>query len=189
MIDDALTLILDDARDQMRHSLEHLASELDTIRAGRANPAMLDSVRVEAYGATVPLNQVATTSAPQSDLIIVSPYDKSTIGAIEKGITNANLGLNPTNNGTQILISIPPLTEDRRKELAKTAKSRTEDAKVSIRNVRKTAKSDIQKTVKEESLSEDMGHEAEGNLQTLTNEMGARADTMLEAKEKDILTV
>ena len=189
MIDDALTLILDDARDQMRHSLEHLASEMDTIRAGRANPAMLDSVRVEAYGATVPLNQVASAAAPQSDLIIVSPYDKGTIGDIERGITNANLGLNPTNNGAQILISVPPLTEERRKELAKTAKARTEDAKVSIRNVRKNAKNEIHKTVKEEHLSEDMQYEADESLQKLTDEMSARADTMLESKEKDILTV
>jgi ribosome recycling factor len=189
MIDDALTLILDDARDQMRHSLEHLASEMDTIRAGRANPAMLDSVRVEAYGTTVPLNQVASAAAPQPDLITVSPFDKNTIGAIEKGITMANLGLNPTNNGSQILISVPPLTEERRKDLAKTAKARTEEAKVSIRNVRKDAKNEIHKTVKEQSLSEDMQYEADESLQTLTNEMSARADKMLDTKEKDILTV
>ena len=189
MIDDLLTMILDDAREQMRHSLEHLASEMDTIRAGRANPAMLDSVRVDAYGATVPLNQVAVAAAPQSDLLTVTPYDKSTIGAIEKGITNANLGLNPTNNGSAILISIPPLTEERRRELAKTAKSRTEDAKVSIRNVRKDAKNEIHKTVKSESLSEDMQYEADDALQKLTDEMSAKAETMLERKEKDIMSV
>lgn len=189
MIDDSLSLVLDDARDQMRHSLEHLASELDTIRAGRANPAMLDGVRVEAYGTTVPLNQVAVTAAPQADLLTVSPYDKGTIGAIEKGITNANLGLNPTNNGAQILISIPPLTEERRRELAKTAKARAEDAKVSVRNVRKNAKNDIQKTAKDESLSEDMQYEAEENLQKLTDEMIGRVEAMMAKKEKDIMSV
>ncbi|MEM1054789.1 MAG: ribosome recycling factor [Bacteroidota bacterium] len=189
MIDDLLKLILDDAREQMRHSLEHLAAEMDTIRAGRANPAMLDSVRVEAYGATVPLNQVAVAAAPQADLLTVTPYDKSTIGAIERGITNANLGLNPTNNGAAILISIPPLTEERRRELAKTAKSRTEDTKVSIRNVRKNAKNDLQKTTKEESLSEDMEYEAEDTLQKLTDEMTSKAEAMLAKKEKDIMSV
>ncbi|MEL6614459.1 MAG: ribosome recycling factor [Bacteroidota bacterium] len=189
MIDDSLTLILDDARDQMRHSLEHLASELDTIRAGRASAAMLDSVRVEAYGTSMPLNQVASVSAPAADLIVVQPFDKSTLGDIERGITLANLGLNPTNDGTLIRIGIPALTEERRKELAKTAKSRTEDAKVSIRNVRKDAKNEIHKTVKDESLSEDMQYEADENLQKLTDEMSSRAEKMLVAKEKDIMTV
>ena len=189
MIDDSLSLILDDARDQMRHSLEHLAAELDTIRAGRANPAMLDSVRVEAYGSTMPLNQVASVSAPAPDLIVVQPFDKSTLGNIERGITMANLGLNPTNDGTLIRIGIPALTEERRMELAKTARARAEDAKVSIRNVRKDVKSEIHKTVKEESLSEDMQYEADENLQKLTDEMGTRVDTMLAKKEKDITTV
>ncbi len=189
MIDDSLTLILDDARDQMRKSLEHLAAEMDTIRAGRANASMLDSVRVEAYGSTMPINQVASVSAPAPDLIMVSPFDKSTLGNVERGITMANLGLNPTNDGSVIRISIPPLTEERRNDLAKTARSRAEDAKISIRNVRKDVKSEIQKTVKAESLSEDMQYEAEQNLQDLTDQMNGRADTMLAKKEKDITTV
>ena len=189
MIDDSLTLLLDDARDQMMESLKHLASEMDTIRAGRANPAMLDSVRVEAYGSSMPLNQVASVSAPAPDLIVVQPFDKSTLGNVERGITVANLGLNPTNDGSLIRIGIPPLTEERRNDLAKTARARAEDAKVSIRNVRKDVKNEIQKTVKEESLSEDMQYEAEQNLQTLTDQMGSRVDTMLAKKEKDITTV
>lgn len=189
MIDDLLKMILDDAREQMHHSLEHLASEMDTIRAGRANPAMLDGVRVEAYGSQMPLNQVASVSAPASDLLVVQPFDRSTLNDIERGIMAANIGLNPTNDGTLIRIGVPPLTEERRRELAKTAKSRTEEAKVSIRNVRKNAKNDLQKTTKEEHLSEDMEYEAEDRLQKLTDEMSARADAMLEKKEKDIMTV
>ena len=189
MIDDSLTLVLDDARDTMDAALRHLAGELDTIRAGRANAAMLDGVRVEAYGSQMPINQVATVSAPAADLIVVQPFDRSTLGDIERGITHANLGLNPTNDGTLIRIAIPPLTEERRRELAKGAKSRAEDAKVSIRNVRKDAKSGIQKTAREESLSEDMEYEAEQSLQALTNEMTAKVDAMLKKKEADIMTV
>lgn len=189
MIDDLLKMILDDAHDQMRHSLEHLAAELDTIRAGRANPAMLDGVRVEAYGSQMPLNQVASVSAPAADLLVIQPFDRSTLGNIERGIQAANLGLNPTNDGTLIRIGVPPLTEERRRELAKTAKARAEDAKVSIRNVRKHAKNELQKTAKEESLSEDMEYESESRLQKLTDEMSAHVDTMLEKKEKDIMSV
>ena len=189
MIDDNLTLLLDDARDQMRHSLEHLATEMDTIRAGRANPSMLDTVRVEAYGSQMPLNQVASVSAPAPDLLLIQPFDRNTLGEVERGIHAANLGLNPTNDGTLIRIGIPPLTEERRKDLAKTAKAKTEDAKISIRNVRKNVKNDIQKTSKSESLSEDMQYEAEESLQKLTDEMTSRAETMLAKKEKDIMTV
>ncbi|MEM0962909.1 MAG: ribosome recycling factor [Bacteroidota bacterium] len=189
MIDDSLQEALDEAEMHMDATLDHLVQELNTIRAGRANPQMLDSVRVDAYGTTVPLNQVANTAAPQADLITVSPYDKGTIGAIEKGITQANLGLNPTNNGSQILISIPPLTEERRRDLAKNARSRGEEAKISIRNARRSAKDTIKKTVNSESLSEDMEYEAEESLQGLTDRYVARVDKTIEAKEKDIMTV
>ena len=189
MIDDSLQEALDEAEMDMDAALEHLAHELNTIRAGRANPQMLDSVRVDAYGATVPLNQVANTAAPQADLITVSPYDKNTIGAIERGITEANLGLNPTNNGSQILISIPPLTEERRRDLAKSARTKGEEAKISIRNARRSAKDAIKKTANAESLSEDMEYEAEQALQELTDRFVARVDKTLDAKEKDIMTV
>lgn len=189
MIDASLQDALDEAELDMESALEHLSNELNTIRAGRANPQMLDSVRVEAYGATVPLNQVANTAAPQADLITVSPYDKGTIGDIERGIANANLGLNPTNNGTQILISIPPLTEERRRDLAKTARSRGEDAKISVRNARRAAKDSIKKTTNAESLSEDMQYEAEEALQAMTDRYVARIDKALDAKEADILKV
>ena len=189
MIDPSLQEALDEAEMDMEAAMEHLSNELNTIRAGRANPQMLDSVRVEAYGSTMPLNQVANTAAPQADLITVTPYDKGTIGAIEKGITQANLGLNPTNNGAQILISIPPLTEERRRELAKAARAKGEEAKISVRNARRSAKDAIKKATSAESLSEDMEYEAEQALQTLTDSHVARVDRALEAKEKDILTV
>lgn len=173
----------------MDAAIDHLTHELSSIRAGRANPQMLDGVRVEAYGTTVPLNQVANTAAPQADLITVSPYDKGTIGAIERGITAANLGLNPTNNGVSILISIPPLTEERRRDLAKAARGKGEEAKISVRNARRSAKDALKKTAAAESLSEDMEYEAEQALQELTDRYVGRVDKTLEAKEKDIMTV
>ncbi len=189
MIDPALQDTLDEAEMEMEASVEHLSNELNSIRAGRASASMLDSVRVEAYGSTMPLNQVATVNSPQSDLITVQPFDKGTIGAIEKGITNANLGLNPTNNGATILISIPPLTEERRRDLAKTARTRGEEAKISVRNARRTAKDGIKKVSGKESLSEDMTYEAETGLQDMTDRFVARIDTALDKKEKDIMTV
>lgn len=189
MFDPLLQEVLDEAEMAMDAALDHLAHELASVRAGRANPQMLDGVRVEAYGSTMPLNQVANVAAPQADLLTVAPYDKGTIGAIEKGITNANLGLNPTNNGQQILISIPPLTEERRRDLAKTARTKGEDAKISVRNARRTAKDAIKKTVNAESLSEDMQYEAEETLQNLTDRYVAQIDKRLDAKEKDIMTV
>ncbi|MDT0631524.1 ribosome recycling factor [Rubrivirga sp. S365] len=189
MIDPQLQEALDEAEMQMDAALDHLVSELATVRAGRAAPQMLDSVRVEAYGSTMPLNQVANVAAPQADLLTVAPYDKGTIGAIERGIANANLGLNPTNNGQQILISIPPLTEERRRDLAKTARTKGEEAKISIRNARRTAKDQIKKTSRAESLSEDMEYEAEGGLQEMTDRYTGRIDRTLEAKEADIMKV
>lgn len=189
MIDPQLQEVLDEAEMDMEAALDHLAHELSSIRAGRANPQMLDGVRVDAYGSTMPLNQVANVAAPQADLITVQPYDKGTIGAIERGITQANLGLNPTNNGQSILLSIPPLTEERRRDLAKTARTKGEEAKISVRNARRSAKDGLKKTAATESLSEDMEYEAEQQLQDLTDRYVAAIDKRLDAKEKDIMTV
>ena len=189
MIDDRLTLILEEAREHMHKSLEHLAVELSHIRAGRANPAMVEDVRVEAYGSHMPLNQMASVSAPQSDLIVIQPWDRGQLGPIERAIMAANLGLNPTNDGTLIRIAIPPLTEERRQDLAKQARDKGEDAKIAIRNVRRDDKDHIKKAVDEEKLSEDMRFESEERLQKLTDEFVGRVDQMLEKKEHDIMAV
>lgn len=189
MIDDLLQAALDDARAQMRKSLEHLAAELGSIRAGRAKAGMLDGVRVEAYGSQMPLNQVANVSAPQSDLIVVKPYDGSQIGAIERGILEANIGLNPTNDGDLIRVAVPPLTEERREELNKQARMRGEETKIAIRNIRRDVKNDIQALAQEENLSEDMRYEAEEHLQSLTDENTDRVDQMLERKRAEITKV
>ena len=189
MIDTPLQSVLEDARQQMRKSLEHLAAELGHIRAGRANPSMVEDVRVEAYGSQMPLNQVASVGAPQSDLLVIQPWDKGMLGNIERAITAANMGLNPTNDGTLIRIVIPPLTEERRRELTKSARAKGEEAKISIRNVRRSAKDEIKKTTDAESLSEDMRYESEQQLQTLTDGMIAKVDQILDKKEKEIMVV
>jgi ribosome recycling factor len=189
MIDDRLQKTLDDARDHMHKSLEHLAVELGHIRAGRANPTMVEDVRVEAYGSHMPLNQMASVSAPQADLIVIQPWDRSQLAAVERAIQAANLGLNPTNDGTLIRISVPPLTEERRRELAKQAKAKCEDARVAIRNVRRDAKDHVKKAVEADHLSEDMRFEAEERLQKLTDEYIGKVDHMLEKKEHDIMAV
>lgn len=189
MIDDSLSRALDEARAHMHRSLEHLAHELTQIRAGRASPAMVDEVRVEAYGQQMPLNQVASVSAPQPDLIVIQPWDKGSLGPIERAIQAANLGLNPTNDGSLIRIAIPPLTEERRRELAKSARARGEEAKIAIRNIRRSAKDDLKKATDAESLSEDMHFEAEQRLQKLTDEHVAKVDEMLAKKEQDIMAV
>ncbi len=189
MIDDTLKRILDDTRQHMHKSLEHLANELNHIRAGRASTGMVDDVRVEAYGQQMPLNQVASVSAPQSDLIVIQPWDKGALAGIERAIMAANLGLNPTNDGTLIRIAIPPLTEERRRELAKAARAQGEEAKIAIRNVRRSAKDDIKKAADAESLSEDMRFESENRLQKLTDEFVGKVDEMLDKKEQDIMAV
>ncbi|HYE94741.1 MAG TPA: ribosome recycling factor [Rubricoccaceae bacterium] len=189
MLDERLTKLLDEARGHMHKSLEHLAQELLHIRAGRANAAMVDDVRVEAYGSHMPLNQVASVSTPAPDLIVIQPWDRSTLGPIERAIQAANLGLNPTNDGTLIRIAIPPLTEERRKELAKTARTKGEDARVAVRNVRKDSKNHIQRMVQDAKLPEDMRFEAEDRLQKLTDEFVGKVDEMLQKKEHDIMAV
>jgi ribosome recycling factor len=189
MLDDQFKRILDDARGHMQKSLEHLGVELGHLRAGRANAAMLDGVRVEAYGSHMPINQVANVSAPQHDLLLVQPWDRSTLKAVERGIVEANLGLNPSNDGTLIRIAIPPLTEERRRDLAKSAKGKGEDAKVAVRNVRRDAKDHIKRAFEANHLPEDMRFEAEEQLQKLTDEHVAKVDALLEKKEQEIMAV
>lgn len=189
MIVEQLKSILSEAGEAMSASITHLRAELKALRAGRANPGILDGVRVEAYGSTMPLNQLATVSAPQADLIVVKPYDKSQLSEIERGIAAANVGLHPTNDGELIRLAVPPLTEERRQELTKQARTRGEEAKVSIRNARQSAKNEIGKLAKEENISEDMHYEAEERLQNLTDEYTEKVDALLEKKEKAIMTV
>ncbi len=189
MIDPQLQSILDDAREHMAMSLEHLRTELNAIRAGRASPAMLEGVRVDYYGSHTPLNQLASISAPQADLLLIQPYDPSAITDIEKGIQTANMGLNPSNDGSMIRIPVPPLSEERRKDLVKTAHARGEEAKISIRNIRRDARDELKTRTQEEHLSEDMQYESEDKLQDLTDEFTGKVDAFLEKKEKEVMAV
>lgn len=181
-------LVIDEAKSSMEQSIEHLAAELTKIRAGRANPAMLEGVMVDYYGSMTPLSNVSNVNSPDPRSLRVQPWEKKMLEPISQAIVAANLGLNPQNNGEVIMINIPPLTEERRKELVKRAKSVAEDAKVGIRNHRKEA-NDMIKGLLKDGLPEDEAKTAEEKIQDLTNSFIAKVDGLIEAKEKDILTV
>lgn len=189
MPDDPIQEVLDAADERMEESVSYLRSELKTIRAGRASPGMLDNVTVDYYGSQTPLNQVASVSAPQPDLLLVQPFDRNAIEDIERGILKADLGLNPNNDGEKIRIPIPPLSEERRQELVETARERAEEAKISIRNIRRDAKNEIQRVVDEENFSEDVRYGAEEELQDLTDEHTEQIDSLLDRKQNQILEV
>ena len=169
----------------MSNSIDHLERELLNIRAGKANPSMLSSVRVEYYGSLTPLSQIANVSTPDSQTISVQPWEKDKLQDIEKAIMIANLGFNPMNNGESIIISIPPLTEERRRELVKISKVEIEKAKVSVRNARKEANNEIKKT----DTSTDQKAISEVDIQNLTNSFTEKIDKIYLIKEKEILSV
>ncbi len=179
---------IDTAKEAMEKAMTHLDTQLQKIRAGKANPMMLSRVMVEYYGALTPIHQVANVSAIDGRTLSVQPFEKSLIEEIEKGIVHANLGLNPQNNGESILINIPSLTEERRRELGKQAKAEGEDAKVGIRNARKEANDEIKKS-KTDGLSEDAAKDAEASIQKTTDGFVSKVDALIDAKEKDIMTV
>ncbi len=177
--------IIDRAELNMMSAISNLETELSKIRAGKANPIMLKGVSVEYYGNMTPLNQVASVSTPNAQTISIQPWEKDMLEEIEKSIINSNLGLNPVNNGESLLINIPPLTEERRVELTKLAKSESESAKVSIRNSRKDANNKI----KALDISEDLKSNLEIDSQELTDKYIKKVDEMFTLKEKDILTL
>jgi ribosome recycling factor len=183
-----LSMIYDEFKEANHKSLNHLENELLKIRAGKASPAMLNSVMVEYYGSMTPLQQVANVNTIDARTIIVQPWEKPLINDIAKGIINANLGLNPQSNGEQLIIAVPPLTEERRRDLVKRAKTESENAKIGVRNNRKDAL-DMIKDLKSEGLSEDMSKDAEEEVQKITNSYIKKVDELLELKEKDIMTI
>ena len=183
-----LTMIYDEFKEANQKSLIHLENELIKIRAGKASPAMLNSVMIEYYGSMTPLHQVANVNTTDARTIIVQPWEKPLLNDIAKGIINANLGLNPQNNGEQLIITVPPLTEERRRDLVKRAKTEAENAKIGIRNNRKDA-IDMIKDLKSEGLSEDLVTVGEEEVQKITNSFIKKVDELVELKEKDIMTV
>ncbi len=177
--------IVESAELNMMSAISHLEAELAKIRAGKANPIMLKGIYVEYYGNKTPLNQVASVSTPNAQTLSIQPWEKDMLEEIEKSIISSNLGLNPVNNGESLLINIPPLTEERRVELTKIAKSESESAKVSIRNTRKDANNKI----KNLDISDDLKSNLEIDSQEVTDKYIKKVDEMFSSKEKDILTL
>jgi ribosome recycling factor len=183
-----IEFILESTEESMEGSIAHLEKEFLNIRAGKASPAMLGSVFVDYYGAATPLSQVSKISVPDARTITLQPFEKNMLQAIEKAIMIANIGFNPMNNGDVIIISVPPLTEERRRELAKQAKAEAEDAKIGVRNVRKDSNNEIKKLEKE-GTSEDVCKSAEDEVQNLTNSFIKKIDELLAEKEAEIMKV
>jgi ribosome recycling factor len=180
--------VLDHAKSSMDKAISHLETQLTKVRAGKANPAMLENVQTEYYGSKVPISQVASINTQDSRTLVIQPWEKSMLTPIEKAIQAANLGLNPQNDGVIIRISVPPLTEERRKELVKTAKGEGEEAKVGIRNIRKEAM-ELVKKLQKNGLPQDEAKDAETKIQQLTDQYVQKSDKHIEQKEKEILTV
>ena len=189
MAEEDIGLVLDEAKEGMERSLRKLRAELQKIRTGRASTALLDGIQVEYYGTPTPMNQLANLTTPDPRLIVISPFDKSVIGAIEKAIQTSDLGLTPSNDGKVVRIPIPPLTEERRKELVKHVHRLAEDHKVGVREARRDALSMLKDLVSDGSVPQDDGRQAEKKIQGLTDDHTKKIDEMSGSKEEEILQV
>ena len=183
-----IQLILETAKESMEGAIAHLMKELQKVRAGKANPVMLQGVMVEYYGAMTPINQVASVTAPEPRMLVVQPFEKSMLGTVERAIIEANLGLNPQNDGSIIRCPIPVLSEERRIQLVRQAKDEGENAKISVRNTRRDSNNEIKK-LKDSGLPEDMLKIGEEEVQKLTNAFTTKVDEILSKKEDEIMTV
>lgn len=181
--------ILKDAKSRMQKSIESLQRDLAAIRTGHANASLLDRVTVDYYGAPTPVNQLATISVPEARMLTVTPYDKSSVDDVLKAIQQADLGINPTSDGTMIRITVPQLTEERRKEFVKDARREGEDAKVSVRNIRREANDKLKKSEKDGDISEDELRNYTEEVQKITDDSIRKIDTLCDEKEKDIMEV
>ena len=175
--------------EKMNKTLKALENDFMAIRAGRANPHVLDRIRVDYYGTPTPLQQVGNVTIPEARMIIIQPWEKSLLKAIEKAILTSDLGINPTNDGNVIRLVFPELTDERRKELVKDVKKKGENAKIAIRNIRRDANDAFKKQLKAEEISEDEQADAEDKIQKLTDKMIAQIDKAIDEKSKDLLTV
>jgi ribosome recycling factor len=177
------------AREKMEKAIEAMRREFASVRTGKASPALLDVVRVEAYGSYVPLNQVATINVPEPRLLLVQPFDRANMGAIEKAIQTSGLGLNPSNDGKVIRVPIPALTEERRKEYVKLLHKYAEDGRIAVRQARREANDEIKKMEKSHEISEDDARRQQDEVQKLTNQYGERIDELLKHKEAEVMEV
>ena len=187
MSDELADAIISDAADRMGKAVVHARAEFSGIRTGRANPGLFEKLPVEYYGSTVPMQQLAGFSVPDARMLMVNPFDKSSINAIERSIIDANLGLNPSNDGAAIRIAFPPLTEERRKEYVRLVKSKAEDGRTAVRGARRDARKELDSLEKDGDISSDDLHRAEGELDKLTKKHEAAIDEALEAKTVELL--
>jgi ribosome recycling factor len=187
-MNEEVQLIYEMTSERMEKAVEHLENELSRIRAGKANIHILDGIMVDYYGTPTPLNQVSNISTPDAKTIMIQPWEKSMIDPIEKALMNSNVGITPANNGEVIRLAIPPLTEERRRNLVKQVKNEGENARVSIRNSRRDA-NDEYKQMQKNGLSEDETKDAEAEIQKLTDEFISQVDKVIEGKEEDIMTI
>lgn len=185
MIDEALL----DGEEKMEKAVAVAKDELATVRTGRANPAMFSGIVVDYYGSPTPLNQLASISVPEARMLVIKPYDPSQLGAMEKAIRDSDLGVNPTNDGTLIRVSIPQMTEERRKEMVKLAKQKGEEGRVSVRGIRRKVKEEIDRIVKEGEAGEDEGTRGEKELENITHRYVSQIDEMVRNKEAELLEV
>jgi ribosome recycling factor len=180
---------MDDAEQRMTKAMESLRRDLNTIRTGRASPSLLDRITIDYYGTPTPLNQVAGISVPEARLLVIQPWDRGTIGLIEKAILKSDLGLNPNNDGQVIRIGIPPLTEERRKQLVKVVHNHVEEAKVAVRNIRRDAMTQVRELMNEKMISEDDERRGEHQLDELTKRFTDEADKIGKSKEHEVMEV
>lgn len=178
-----------ESRARMENALEAMRREFASVRTGKASPAILEHVRVEAYETTMPLEQLSTISAPEPRLLVVQPWDKNLLGVIEKAIQSSDLGLNPSNDGTVIHVPIPPLNEERRQELVKVLHKMAEEGRVSVRTARRVANDEIKVKIKESEVSEDEGHRQLEEIQEMTDDYVKKIDALLKVKEEEVLEV
>lgn len=188
IMNELIALELEDAQEQMRKALSHTEAELTKIRAGKALPSMLDGIAIDYYGTATPLAQVGNINTPDARTLVVQPWEKNLLPIIDKAIVDANIGLTPQNDGNVIRLNIPPLTEERRRDLVKKVKEEAERGRVAVRNIRKDANESIKK-LKNDGASEDEIKVGEGEVQKLTDQFIVNVDKLAEAKEKDIMTV
>ena len=181
--------VIDDAKSRMEKAMEALQRELVAVRTGRASPSLVERVQVEQYGTEMPLNQLANIAAPEARMITITPWDKSSLGAIEKALRKSELGFNPTNDGSMIRIAIPPLTEERRKQMVKVVHTKVEEAKIAVRNIRRDAIAQAKEFKDEKMIGEDEERRAETQIQEITNKYTARADEIGKDKEREVMQV
>ncbi len=180
---------MDEAKLRMEEAVEAVRRDFATVRTGKASPALLDTVKVDAYGSKIPLNQVASVSTPEASLLVIQPFDKALLPDIERAILTSDLGFNPANDGNLIRIPVPPLNEERRKEFVKLLHSMAEDGRVSLRRARKIGNDEVKAAMKEHETSEDDGHRQMDEIQKLTDACSKRIDEMLEHKEKEVMAL